>query len=124
MIDNNLQKLIFIYNADSGLGNLILNGAHKILSPRTYDCKLCELTFGAFAEKSIWKKFRTESDLDMEFLHKDEFKKQYASKFGHKFTFPIVLAATENNLEVFITTDEMKDFKSQEELIARIKARV
>ena len=124
MIDNNLQKLIFIYNADSGLGNLILDGAHKILSPRTYDCKLCELTFGAFTEHSIWKKFRTDSDLDMEFLHKDEFKKQYASKFGHKFTFPIVLAATGNNLEVFVTTEEMNDFKSQEELIACIEERV
>ena len=118
------QKLIFIYNADSGLGNLLLDGAHKILSPNTYECSLCSLTFGAFSEKSIWKKFREESKVEMEFLHKDEFKKQYASKFGHKFTFPIVLVEGSNDLEVFISAAEMNSLDNEEELIGLIKNRV
>ena len=118
------QKLIFIYNADSGLGNMLLDGAHKILSPNTYDCSLCSLTFGAFSEKSEWKKFREESKAEMEFLHKDEFKKQYASKFGHKFTFPIVLVEGNKELEVFIFTDEMNNLENQEELIDLINQRL
>lgn len=116
-----IQKLIFVYNADSGIRNLIIDGAHKILSPSTYECKLCELTFGAFTENNLWKKFRTGSDLEMEFLHKDEFKKQYASKFGHKFTFPIVLAEARNGLEVLIGTEEMNGLQNAEELINLIK---
>jgi len=119
-----LQKLIFIYNADSGLRNLIIDGAHKILSPSTYECKLCEITYGAFTENNVWKKFRTESDLQMEFLHKDEFKKQYASKFGHKFTFPIVLAEAENGLEVLINTVEMNQLRDAERLIDLIISRI
>ena len=124
MRDIKSQKLIFIYNADSGLGNMLLDGAHKILSPGTYNCKLCELTFGAFTEKNVWKKFRTESGLPMEFLHKDEFKKQYASKFGHTYTFPIVLVEGETGLEVFITTEEMNRLGNAEELIGLITSRV
>lgn len=124
MRDTKLQKLIFIYNADSGLRNLIVDGAHKILSPSTYECKLCEITFGAFTENNVWKKFRTESDLQMEFLHKDEFKKQYASKFGHKFTFPIVLAEAENGLEVLINTEEMNQLRDAERLIDLIISRI
>lgn len=123
MKDTNLQKLIFIYNADSGLSNLIIDGAHKILSPSTYECKLCEITFGAFTENSVWKKFRTESDLEMEFLHKDEFQKQYASKFGHKFTYPIILGETQNGLEVLMSTEEMNGMGDAEELIELIKER-
>lgn len=118
------EKLIFIYNADSGLGNLLLDGAHKILSPNTYECSLCSLTFGAFSEKSVWKKFREESKVEMEFFHKDEFTKQYASKFGHKFSFPIVLSEGINGLEVFVNTLEMNDLKTTEELIELIKGRI
>lgn len=117
------QKLIFVYNADSGLGNLILDGAHKILSPSTYDCKLCEITFGAFTENAIWKKFRTSFHNEMEFLHRDEFKKAYASKFGHKFTFPIVLLASDRGLEVLIKTAEMNNLNSTEDLIALVAER-
>ena len=112
------KKLIFIYNADSGLGNMLLDGAHKILSPSTYECKLCEMTFGAFTENRVWKKFRTTSDLEMEFLHKDEFKKQYASKFGYKFRYPIVLAETQNGLEVLLGTEELKKLDDAQSLIA------
>ncbi|MGI9553249.1 MAG: GTPase [Aurantibacter sp.] len=124
MKDANLQKLIFIYNADSGLRNLIIDGAHKILSPNTYECKLCEITFGAFTENNIWKKFRTESDLKMEFLHKDEFKGQYALKFRYKLTFPVILSESANGLVVFVKTEELNSLKDAEELIALIKERV
>lgn len=123
MKDINLQKLIFIYNADSGLGNMLLDGAHKILSPTTYECSLCDLTFGAFSEKSIWKKFREASNLEMEFLHKDEFSKAYKSKFGYKFTFPIVLVESEMGLEVFVKTEELDRMENAESLIKLIEKR-
>lgn len=123
MKDEKLQKLIFIYNADSGLGNLLIDGAHKIVSPGTYDCKLCAITFGAFTENTVWKKFRTSTDFEMRFLHKDEFKKQYASKFGYKFTFPIVLSESQHGLEVFINTEEVNGMTSPEELIDLVNSR-
>ncbi len=123
MKDTQVQKLIFIYNADSGIGNMIMDGAHKLISPDTYACSLCEITYGAFTENAIWKKFRKETDLEMEFLHKDEFVKNYASKFGHKFTFPIVLAVTRNGLEVFVKTKELNGMKKAEVLIELIKQR-
>lgn len=118
------SKLLFVYNADSGLRNLIIDSAHKILSPKTYDCNLCQITFGAFTENGIWKEFRKKSKLQMDFLHKDEFKKAYASKFEHQFTFPIVLAETENELEVLIKTEEMNGLNTAEELIRLIDERI
>lgn len=118
------QKLIFIYNADSGLRNMIVDSAHKILSPDTYACSLCDITYGAFTENSVWKKFRKEMNLEMQFLHKDEFSKAYASKFGHKFTFPIVLAESNSGLEVFIKTKELNGIENPEALIALIQQRI
>lgn len=117
------QKLIFVYNADSGVRNMILDSAHKIFSPDTYECSLCDITFGVFSENSIWKKFRKETDMQMEFLHKDEFAIAYPSKFKHKPTFPIVLIESNKNLEVLVKTEELNDMENATDLIDIIKER-
>lgn len=117
------QKLIFVYNADSGIRNMVLDSAHKIFSPSTYECNLCDITYGVFTENLIWKKFRKETDFEMEFLHKDEFAKAYRSKFGHKFTFPIVLTETSEGLEICIKTNELNEMEKAEDLIRLLKKR-
>lgn len=120
------QKLIFIYNADSGLANTILDGAHKIISPATYACSLCKLTHGALSEKKIWTLFTEQLKLEgkaLLFLHKDEFRKAYRSKFGHKFTYPILLAEGARGLEILVNTNELDALGSTEQLIALVKER-
>lgn len=59
----------------------------------------------------------------MEFLHKDEFAKAYKSKFGYKFTFPIILAESIKGLEVFVKTDELDGMRNAESLIGLIEKR-
>lgn len=39
--------LIFVYNAKSGLISAFGDMVHKIVSPATYPCSLCALTYGA-----------------------------------------------------------------------------
>ena len=117
------QKLLFIYNANSGTRNAILDSVHKIFSPHTYDCKLCDITFGVISENKTWKRFREESQHEMVFLHKDGFAKKYKSKFGYKFTFPIVLTEGENGLEVLIATKELNRLKTAHGLVEMVKER-
>lgn len=124
MKEKNLQKLIFVYNANSGARNAILDSMHKVFSPSTYDCKLCDITFGVMTENKTWKKFRQESKHQMVFLHKDEFGKKYASKFGYKFDFPIVLIEGEKGLEILISTEELNQLKTAHALVRLVKKRV
>ena len=119
-----VEKLLFIYNANSGKFNAFLDSAHKVFSPSTYVCSLCDITFGVFAENRQWKKFRTEANVEMDFLHKDEFFKTYKSKFGYKFTFPIVLAVVEGDFEVLIDWAEMNALEKAEDLINLLKERL
>lgn len=118
-----MKKLLFIYNANSGKTSGLLDALHKSVSPKTYNCNLCGITYGFFKENKTWKNFREASDLQMEFLHLDEFRKGYASKFGYKFTFPIVLSANQNELEIFISTEELNSLKDADELIQIITNR-
>ena len=118
-----LQELIFVYNADSGLGNALLDGAHKILDPSTYSCSLCRLTHGALREREIWRKYRTASNTSMIFLHRDEFEKEYASKFGHAFNYPIVLGVAPSGLQVVVRTEELNGLPDARALIALLDSR-
>jgi len=114
-------KLIFVYNADSGLKNAIKDSAHKLFSPRTYQCKLCELTYSPIKEKRVWKKFRTASNYDMKFLHADEFENLYRSKFRPSFDLPVVLIENQYDLDVLISSKTFDDLKSVDQLIDKIE---
>ena len=117
------KKILFIYNANSDTGSKMLDFAHKIVSPDTYDCALCSLTFGNFTENKQWKTFRESllaKGYELEFCHKDEFQKSYKSKFGHAFTYPIILVETAHDLEVLVTTEKLNAFEGVEELIASL----
>jgi hypothetical protein len=116
-----VKKIIFVYNADSGLVNSWLDMAHKVVSPATYECDLCALTHGNFTEKSVWKDFRNSNIVNMEFYHKDEFLSKYKSKWLPKYTFPIILYSDGERLEPFITATIFKEIETVEDLIEKIK---
>jgi hypothetical protein len=71
------QELIFVYNANSDFFSTVTDFAHKILSPATYQCHLCALTFGNFSIKQGWKSFIEGLSLKAILLHKDEFEGEY-----------------------------------------------
>ena len=71
------MHLLFIYNADSGKLNALFDIGHKIVNPESYSCNLCSLTHGTFAERKEWKRFKESTSLDLVFLHRDEFEKQF-----------------------------------------------
>lgn len=118
-----IQQLLFVYNARSGTQNAIWDSLHKVFSPSTYDCNLCNITYGLMAENRLWKRFRERSNIPMSFLHKDEFQNRYLNKFGKVLTFPIVLVENGNELEIFISTTELNTLNSAKELIGLIQER-
>jgi len=70
-------KIIFVYNADSGVFNLLSDIAHKMFSPQTYACNLCAITHSNFGMKKEWKEYLGSLANSLEFLHADEFKSRY-----------------------------------------------
>ena len=51
-----MNELIFIYNANSGVVNSLIDWAHKIISPDTYKCSLCSITYNNSDKKNEWSK--------------------------------------------------------------------
>lgn len=83
-------RLVFVYNANAGRLNGLIDSAHKLLSPDTYQCALCEITHGAFGERQAWKEFKASLPMPIAFYHKDEFERET----GRKYAYPVILEQT------------------------------
>jgi hypothetical protein len=90
-------RLLFVYNADSGLFNLLTDVAHKLLSPGTYKCQLCALTHSPFAMRDDWRHFLSNLGVEYRFLHRDEFAAEYPAL---DIPLPSVLRETHEGLHV------------------------
>ena len=111
------MKLTFIYNANSGKINTWMDIGHKLISPDTYSCNLCSLTHGVFTEREEWKRYRESSDIELVFLHKNEFEKLYQG--DSHFSYPIILKQDEDGgYQVFLSTEEINALNGIEELLA------
>ncbi|MDH5183689.1 MAG: hypothetical protein OEX12_07335 [Gammaproteobacteria bacterium] len=114
------KKLIFIYNADSGKLNLAFDIAHKILSPSSYQCDLCSLSHGYFQMHASWKRFIENLDLDVEYLHRDEYP---ASAPVHA-ELPLILLQQESGSSIFMSKDEISACDSGESLQQAIEEKL
>ena len=105
--------LLFVYNANSDLFSSVTGFAHKIISPQTYNCSLCLLTYGNLTMKQEWKSFLAALPAEKTFLHKDEFESQYKQSFG----LPAIFYLKENRPVVLMTSDEINRCTSLNELM-------
>lgn len=121
MCSSSIKELLFVYNANSGVVNSWMDIAHKVLQPSTYECHLCALTHGSFREKRIWKNFKNDFAIPMEFYHKDEFLKKYKSKWLPKYEFPIILMADGAALQPLLTAQDFQEIETVQDLIQRLK---
>lgn len=113
-----MKKIVFIYNAKNGLWQAALDSIHKTVSPQTYECKLCGLTYGFFAMKKEWK----------EFLHSLE-TRGFVMEFRYASDFPelagvlpaVLLTDSEkNHQQVLINKKDFDKINDLNELIDMI----
>ncbi|HEA65073.1 MAG TPA: hypothetical protein ENI02_02915 [Candidatus Aminicenantes bacterium] len=108
-----MKELIFVYNADSSFFSTVKDLAHKTISPSTYPCNLCAMTYGNFAMKKEWKEFIKKLELPVEFLHRDEFQKLYNTDI---VGLPAVFIKEDSKLSLFIAEKEINRCKHLEDL--------
>ncbi|MCB2377159.1 hypothetical protein LGH70_06170 [Hymenobacter sp. BT635] len=100
-----MPQLIFVYNADAGLLNGLLDLAHKMISPTTYPCSLCAITYGT-RMRPEWKSFIDSLPLESQFLHRDEFSAVYPWLAQERLP-AVFLKDDFSELHSFITAEEL-----------------
>jgi len=119
------MKLVFVYNADSGVFNTLSDIAHKIFSPDTYECNLCNLTHGYFQAREEWMTFLNDLDADIEFLHRDEYVRLYASnKESADVDLPAIFVRDQDELKLWIDKEVINKMSSTDDLMETIRAAI
>ena len=119
--DSSAKKLLFVYNADTGLFSVITDYAHKIISPKTYPCNLCALTYGNMGMNNKWKDFISNLKIPFGFLHRDEFVKQYTTKEAQ---LPAAFLQQGESVTLLITHDEINKCTSVDELVDLVTRKI
>ncbi len=101
---------MFVYNAENGLAHKAFDFLHKIVSPATYRCSLCAITYGNFRMKKDWRQFVEELPYQVVFRYKNDFMKEYPRQKD----FPSVYFFTGNSLRQLISAGEMEGIELEE----------
>ena len=107
------SELIFIYNAKSGLVNEFLDFAHKIVSPSTYNCNLCAISYGNFKMKKKWSDYISSLPVRSTFTYKDK-----VSEYGYNnIELPSIIFRNGSKSKVIISSEEINKLKKIDQLI-------
>jgi methionine-R-sulfoxide reductase len=107
------SELIFVYNAKSGMVNEFLDLAHKIVSPSTYNCNLCAISYGNFTMKKKWSDYISSLPVRSTFTYKDK-----VSEYGYNnIELPSIIFRNGSRSKVIISSEEINKLKKIDQLI-------
>jgi hypothetical protein len=95
---------------------------HKAVSPSTYACHLCRLTYGLVREKREWRAFVESLPLAADFLHRDEFRRLHPA--WADVDLPTVLVADGDDIRLLVPAGELDAAAGLDELCRLVEARV
>ena len=118
--DVNDNELIFIYNAKSGLVNEFVDFAHKIISPQTYECNLCFITYGTFKMEKRWSDYIQSFPFKSTFIYKDEL----SNKNMENVNLPAIFLRINAELVELISASEINNLSNFNKLIEILDIRL
>jgi len=117
-----MNKLIFVYNADSSFFAAANDFVRKIVAPSSQKCNLCKITYGVTGKKEEWGDYLATLPIEKVFLHKDEFRRAYSKEM--RTELPAIFVEDKGVLSVFMTAQEMNKVHSIDELISTINQKL
>jgi hypothetical protein len=103
-----VDTLLFIYNAEDGLANALVDTGRRIFRPEAYPCALCMITYGPFGMKKDWKRFAGSIPYEVKFLHKNELPPilQHAN-----LDFPSLVTVSNDSYRILINASSFSQLK-------------
>jgi hypothetical protein len=114
------RRLLFVYGHDGGALNGLVHYVHKIVSPSTYDCRLCGLTYGPLGQRAAWAQALSTLGMKSEFLHRNEMIARYGRD---QLPLPAVFTVEGDRLVPQISKQEIEGCRDLDALIALLRAR-
>jgi hypothetical protein len=113
--------LVFVYNGDSGIASGLIHYLHKIVSPSTYECSLCALTYSPLGRRAAWERYLAALDMPVAFLHRDELRRRYPATTER---LPAVFLDREGTLELVLGKVDLDACRDLDALTETLDARL
>ena len=112
---------MFVYNAEAGIVHGFMDSIHKVVSPSTYACGLCAITYGLTLMDPKWRAWLSQLDIQAEFFHRADFRKAWPDA---RIALPAILLGDGHRLTSIIGADDFADIKDVDRLISVLEDRL
>ena len=114
-------SILFVWNAGEGWQQAVRDTLHKWLDPKTYPCRLCQLTYGPFGPREAWRRFVDRCHRPLYFYHRERFEASPAARQLPGLALPAVLEFRQGYWGVLMGSGEINRMGSLEGLLARLE---
>lgn len=115
-------RLIFVYNAEAGVAAGLRDSIHKLVSPATYPCSLCAITYGLVGMRAAWRDWLERQSLAAEFYHRADFHAAFPALRGEPL--PLVALADTATATVIIPAAELDTVADVDQLTRLVSHRL
>ena len=102
-----VDRLIFVFDANSGKWDAFVDSAKKTL--RLKGCALCAITHGLLGEKEAWKECKEGFGIPIDYVHKDEM--DHDLKKVAEGNLPCVISVVDGEPIMLILPDVLEQCK-------------
>jgi len=113
-------RLIFVYNAEAGLAAGLIDSVHKLVSPATYPCSLCAVTYGMLTMQPAWRRFLKGLPYAVVFHHRADFRAAYPAAADMRL--PLIALDSAGGLETLLDAAMLDALPDLDALIAQLAA--
>lgn len=112
-----MTRLLFVYNAEAGLVAGLMDSIHKVMSPETYPCRLCAITYGAVRMDPRWRAWLKSARFEAVFHHRADFR---AAHPNVAIDLPAILVSDSKGLRTLLDARDFASIPDLDALIARL----
>lgn len=116
-----VDRLIIVYNADEGWASALMEAAHKLVRPETYQCSLCMISYGAVSMRGPWRKYLDGLSLEKHFYHRQDFARAYPADsypIVEQLQLPAICIESAGDLHCLLSHEQLDNLSDVDSLIA------
>ncbi len=115
-------EILFAYNANSGLFNALTDYVHRQITPSTYNCNLCLITYDNWDRNERWATYIDSLPVEVNFTYKNTISQYKNLEF--EVQLPMAFLIENNNVSIFITAEELNSCVDENALIDMFESKL
>lgn len=117
-----MKRLVIVYNANAGLLAGVMDSVHKIVSPSTYPCQLCAVTYGLTSMRREWRAFLDGLGMELVFHHRPDFRVSFPQ--AADWPLPLIAVEAGGELRVLVGAADFAGIADVPDLVRVMQSRL